>query len=78
MENYENLIDDSVKVRVSSVLDNNVKEFGKQFLFTEDEENAWSSNNGSPQFILMVFERPVTVKRLRFVFQAGYGPQVYF
>jgi hypothetical protein len=39
------------RVKVSSVLNRNVKEFGKQFLFDGREDTCWNSDQGSPQII---------------------------
>ena len=39
------------RVKVSSVLNRNVKEFGKQFLFDGREDTCWNSDQGTPQLI---------------------------
>ena len=39
------------RVKVSSVLNRNVKEFGKQFLFDGKEDTCWNSDQGTPQLI---------------------------
>jgi len=42
--------------KVSSVLNKNVKEFGKQFLFDGREDTCWNSDQGCPQTILISFQ----------------------
>ena len=47
--------------KVSSVLNRNVKEFGKKHLFDGNEDTCWNSEQGSPQWIHIVFEEEKTV-----------------
>jgi len=59
--------------KVSSVLNKNVKEFGKQFLFDGREETCWNSDQGSPQFILISFHQPqAKISQLQIQFQGGF------
>merc|ERR1739848_867616 len=58
--------------RVSSVLNRDVKQFGKKFLFDGDEETCWNSDQGSPQWILMEFTEVVHVEELHIMFQGGF------
>ena len=59
--------------KVSSVLNKNVKEFGKQFLFDGREETCWNSDQGSPQFILISFHGPqAKISQLQIQFQGGF------
>jgi len=59
--------------KVSSVLNKNVKEFGKQFLFDGREETCWNSDQGSPQFILISFHEPqAKISQLQIQFQGGF------
>lgn len=39
------------RTKVSSVLNRNVKEFGKHFLFDGREDTCWNSDQGTPQLI---------------------------
>jgi len=60
--------------KVSSVLNKNVKEFGKQFLFDGREETCWNSDQGSPQFILISFHEPqAKISQLQIQFQGGFA-----
>ncbi|KAK7116679.1 nuclear receptor 2C2-associated protein-like [Littorina saxatilis] len=60
------------KVRVSSVLNRDVKQFGKQFLFDGQDETCWNSDQGCPQFIHLEFSSPVKVSEVRIQFQGGF------
>lgn len=59
--------------RVSSVLNKNVKEFGKQFMFDESNETCWNSDSGTPQWILVNFEEPVDLSEIEIEFQGGFA-----
>ena len=59
--------------KVSSVLNKNVKEFGKKFLFDGREDTCWNSDQGSPQFVLISFEKPPEkISQLQIQFQGGF------
>jgi len=68
------LTDKSVfSAKVSSVLNKNVKEFGKNFLFDGREDTCWNSDQGSPQFIQLTFKKPQTsISQLQIQFQGGF------
>ncbi len=59
--------------RVSSVLNRNVKEYGKKFLFDGREDTCWNSDQGSPQWVLITFEEEASVSKLRMLFQGGFA-----
>lgn len=64
--------------KVSSVLNKNVKEFGKKFLFDGREDTCWNSDQGSPQFVAISFSAPQTITKLEIQFQGGFvGTQCY-
>jgi hypothetical protein len=56
---------------VSSTL-NRSKEFSSKHMFV-DEEACWNSDQGSPQYVLLNFERPVVVTRIQLTFQGGFA-----
>jgi hypothetical protein len=62
--------------RVSTVLNNNHKEFGKKHLFDGSEETCWNSKQGSPQYILIKFKRNLNVSTITFTPQGGFAPKV--
>ena len=68
------LADKSVfSAKVSSVLNKNVKEFGKKFLFDGREDTCWNSDQGSPQFIHITFNKPqASIAQLQIQFQGGF------
>ena len=64
----ESLISSS-QCRVSSVLDRNTKELGKQFLFDNDPSTCWNSDQGTPQYICLKWDSSVTVTAIVANFQ---------
>eukprot|EP00056_Hartaetosiga_gracilis_P007330 m.106857 g.106857 ORF g.106857 m.106857 type:complete len:167 (+) comp12683_c1_seq3:1610-2110(+) len=64
---------EDVKIRVSSVLNGDATQFGKQFLCDGKEDTCWNSEQGSPQFIEMKFDDPQVVKQLKIMFQGGFA-----
>ena len=71
-------------IKVSSTLNRDTKQFGKKFLFDGREETCWNSDQvaiefvfwivncdlqGSPQWVSLEFEHPVTVSALCLQFQ---------
>ncbi|XP_063704488.1 nuclear receptor 2C2-associated protein [Culicoides brevitarsis] len=60
--------------RVSSVLNRNNKENGKKYLFDDSDETCWSSDSGTPQFILLDFESVVpAISGVKIQFQGGFA-----
>lgn len=57
---------------VSSTLDRNVTEFGKQHMFDGNASTCWSSHTGSPQYVSIGFDEPVRVSAVRLMFQGGF------
>uniref|UniRef100_U3K0R4 Nuclear receptor 2C2 associated protein n=1 Tax=Ficedula albicollis TaxID=59894 RepID=U3K0R4_FICAL len=62
--------------RVSSVLNRDVKQFGKQHLFDGSEETCWNSDQGTSQWVTLDFPRPVKVSQLHIQFQGGFSSQL--
>eukprot|EP01089_Gocevia_fonbrunei_P012416 TRINITY_DN2936_c0_g1_i2.p1 TRINITY_DN2936_c0_g1~~TRINITY_DN2936_c0_g1_i2.p1 ORF type:complete len:142 (+),score=19.83 TRINITY_DN2936_c0_g1_i2:34-459(+) len=58
--------------KVSSVLNNDVKQYGKQHLFDNSLESCWNSDQGSPQEILLAFQECVDINEVRITFQGGF------
>ncbi|NXS29308.1 NR2CA protein, partial [Pomatostomus ruficeps] len=58
--------------RVSSVLNRDVKQFGKQHLFDGSEETCWNSD----QWVTLDFPSPVKVSQLHIQFQGGFSSRV--
>uniref|UniRef100_A0A8C5QES7 Nuclear receptor 2C2-associated protein n=1 Tax=Leptobrachium leishanense TaxID=445787 RepID=A0A8C5QES7_9ANUR len=59
--------------RVSSVLQRDVKQFGKQFLFDKNEDTCWNSDQGSSQWITIEFPQNVWVSQIHIQFQGGFS-----
>ena len=54
---------------MSSTLNRDTKQFGKKFLFDGREETCWNSDQGSPQWVSLEFEQPVTMSTVCLAFQ---------
>ncbi|XP_043909853.1 BLOC-1-related complex subunit 8 isoform X2 [Protopterus annectens] len=67
------LICSGTESRVSSVLNRDTKQFGKKFLFDNNEETCWSSDQGSTQWVLLEFPQTVNVSELLIQFQGGFA-----
>ncbi|KAG7514689.1 hypothetical protein JOB18_040305 [Solea senegalensis] len=59
--------------RVSSVLNRDVKQFGKKFMFDSDEETCWNSDQGECQWVSLEFPQSVRVSELKVQFQGGFS-----
>ncbi|NXH48288.1 NR2CA protein, partial [Dicaeum eximium] len=62
--------------RVSSVLNRDVKQFGKQHLFDGSEDTCWNSDQGTSQWVTLDFPRPVKVSQLQVQFQGGFSSRL--
>ncbi|KAL1251363.1 hypothetical protein QQF64_019159 [Cirrhinus molitorella] len=69
----ESLICNNTQSRVSSVLNRDVKQFGKKFMFDSNEETCWNSDQGESQWVVLEFPQPVKVLELRLQFQGGFS-----
>lgn len=72
----ENLIDEKVKVKVSSVQNNNISEFGKQFMFDNNEDTSWYSDQGKFQYVFLFFESPIEIAKIELIASGGFCPKV--
>lgn len=63
----------SLSYRVSSVLNRDVKQFGKKFMFDSNEETCWNSDQGESQWVLLEFPQHVKVSEVRLQFQGGFS-----
>jgi len=64
------LITTDTRIKVSSTLDNSL---GKSCLVDGNPETCWTSQQGLPQYIQLVFPSPVTPKRISLTFQGGFA-----
>ncbi|XP_051980443.1 nuclear receptor 2C2-associated protein [Xyrauchen texanus] len=67
------LICNQTQSRVSSVLNRDVKQFGKKFMFDSNEETCWNSDQGESQWVIVEFPQAVKVSELRLQFQGGFS-----
>jgi len=59
-------------VRVSSVLNGAVAEYGKQHLLDGSLDTCWNSEQGSPQYVQLTFTQPVHISSVAVTFQGGF------
>ncbi|KAM9386085.1 nuclear receptor 2C2-associated protein [Pholidichthys leucotaenia] len=59
--------------RVSSVLNRDVKQYGKKHMFDCNEETCWNSDQGESQWVSLEFPEPVRVSELKVQFQGGFS-----
>ncbi|XP_072555900.1 nuclear receptor 2C2-associated protein [Paramormyrops kingsleyae] len=59
--------------RVSSVLNRDVKQFGKHYMFDCNEETCWNSDQGDLQWVLLDFPKPVKISTVNVQFQGGFA-----
>jgi hypothetical protein len=60
------------KIKTSSVLNKDSKNYGKKFLIDNNPETCWNSAQGNGQFVQIEFEEPKTVTKLKIQFQGGF------
>ncbi|XP_072100540.1 nuclear receptor 2C2-associated protein [Mobula birostris] len=68
----ESVLSEDTVSRVSSVLNRDIKQFGKKFLFDRNEETCWNSDQGSAQWVLLQFPQSVKITELQLQFQGGF------
>ncbi|XP_017070434.1 nuclear receptor 2C2-associated protein [Drosophila eugracilis] len=59
--------------RVSSVLNKEVKQYGKHFMFDTKADTSWSSDEGTPQWITVSLNDPLIISGFSFQFQGGFA-----
>lgn len=62
------------KVKAKSVL-NKSSEYAAKHMFDDKEDTCWNSDQGCPQHILIDFEKPVHIEKIRIMFQGGFVGQ---
>ncbi|XP_049272626.1 nuclear receptor 2C2-associated protein [Rhipicephalus sanguineus] len=68
-----NLIDKATNVRVSSVLNRDVSNFGKNHLTDGRPDTCWNSDQGTPQWICLDFSAPAAPSEIHLQFQGGFA-----
>ncbi|KAG2235549.1 hypothetical protein INT48_003112 [Thamnidium elegans] len=67
------LISSETRIKVSSVLNRDTTNYGKQNLIDGSAETCWNSEQGLPQNILLDFPSPVLVESIVLQFQGGFA-----
>ncbi|KAF9654101.1 hypothetical protein BDM02DRAFT_3106353 [Thelephora ganbajun] len=65
----QDLTTSDTQIKVNSTLNKSV---GKRYLTDGNPETCWTSQQGLPQTIQLVFPRPVIPKRVSITFQGGF------
>lgn len=68
-----NLPDYISRCVVSSVLNRDVKQYGKANLFDNNPESCWNSDSGSPQWILIGLNSRARISDVVLQFQGGFA-----
>jgi len=64
---------EDLEIKVSSVLNRQVREYGKMFMFDGREDTCWNSDQGTPQWIRIEFEDEREIAQVQFMFQGGFA-----
>ncbi|KAM6041858.1 nuclear receptor 2C2-associated protein isoform 2-T3 [Chlamydotis macqueenii] len=72
----EPLVCGDTATRVSSVLNRDVKQFGKKHMFDGNEETCWNSDQGTCQWVTLDFPRTVKLSQLHIQFQGGFSSRL--
>ncbi|KAL3047570.1 hypothetical protein OYC64_021710 [Pagothenia borchgrevinki] len=67
------LICSETQSRVSTVLNRDVKQYGKKYMFDCNEETCWNSDQGDCQWVSLEFPQSVKVSELKVQFQGGFS-----
>ncbi len=60
------------RVRVSSVLNRDIQNYGKKHLIDGNDETCWNSEPSLPQWIRLHFSRKIRPENLLITFQGGF------
>ncbi|KAJ1882367.1 Nuclear receptor 2C2-associated protein [Kickxella alabastrina] len=61
------------KSKVSTVLNKDVKTYGRNNLFDDNTETCWNSEQGTPQWIMVEFTASVQIHSIHMQFQGGFA-----
>jgi hypothetical protein len=77
-QNFEvlNLCDENMKCKVSTTLNGNVTNFGKQHMFDQNMDTSWYSDQAKFQYVFLFFDAPVKVERIELTCSGGFCPKV--
>jgi hypothetical protein len=66
----------NVRIKVSSVLNKDTVNYGKQHLLDDNQETCWQSDQGSNQKIVIDFGKMVQIDHINIMFQGGFASRV--
>jgi len=64
---------EDIEIKVSTVLNRQVSEYGKLFMFDGREDTCWNSDQGTPQWIRITFDNMKHIAKLQLMFQGGFA-----
>ncbi|XP_033750742.1 nuclear receptor 2C2-associated protein-like [Pecten maximus] len=67
------VVDGNARVRVSSVLNRDTRQFGKKYLFDGEEDTCWNSDQGLPQWIHVNLDTGCDIAEIQIKFQGGFA-----
>lgn len=62
--------------RVSTVMNKDSRNYGKQFMYDDYDDTCWYSDAGLPQWIRITFEKTNTISGFEIQFQGGFAGKV--
>ncbi|EFN80604.1 nuclear receptor 2C2-associated protein [Harpegnathos saltator] len=66
------LEENKFECRVSSVLNKNIRSYGKKHMFDKSNETCWNSDAGTPQWVIINFEKECSLSSFEIEFQGGF------
>lgn len=63
------------RLRVSSVLNDDSRAYGRQHLLDDRDDTCWNSAAGAEQYVLVQLEGPAAVHQVQLMFQGGFVAQ---
>ncbi|XP_015585330.1 nuclear receptor 2C2-associated protein [Cephus cinctus] len=66
------LKENKFECRVSSVLNKDIRHFGKKYMFDDCNETCWNSDSGIPQWIIFEFDKECSLSTIEIEFQGGF------
>ena len=74
----DRLTSESTRIKASSLVKENSADYVGRNVFSGDLSTCWSSDSGSPQFVLVDFQTAVRIAEVRIMFQGGFAGTFIF
>ncbi len=74
--NFNLTTKENCKIKVTSILDNNSKEFGGNYIIDGSDDTCWCSSQGQSQSIIFEFKKkPTFISDIDILIQGGFSPK---